>query len=208
MWFVRHFWKSLLLVATLLGIFAIPSDRQQSGQMLMPYQRVWAMIDQNTALWIVALGLGGWLIWTDVRPFVRGWFRKKFSSRHAEICSELADHLSLMRADVREAEHWSNPDNMDRDRTAQWRQRIIRVDALISQISYDQLTADAVRLFVMTCARSVRHALAHIPDTDLERELDDLSGPLFECLHSGKPINPALVRVPRWRLETVAGIQP
>jgi hypothetical protein len=69
-WLFRHFWKTLLVVATMLGVFAIPLEIQSRSEIIRPYRRAWAMVDRTTALWVAVAFLGLLLVWSDVRPWL------------------------------------------------------------------------------------------------------------------------------------------
>ena len=66
----RYFKRGLLAVMTLLGILWLPKDIQDTEEALTPWQGALAMIDQNTALWCLAIALVGVLFWSDGRRFV------------------------------------------------------------------------------------------------------------------------------------------
>lgn len=191
---LRAVWKSLVAAMALIGLFWLPADIVSYDQALGPWQRLWALVSRETLLWAFALTLFAWLVWTDLRPFVRGRLKRKFSPRHAAICSDLADHLSRLGSGSKDAPHWASPGHFNEAKAVQWDACLNQVDALMAQIAYDTETADAARLYARHCARIVRLALKGQPTEEIEAALDNLSGPVFQCLHTGKPVNPALLR--------------
>jgi hypothetical protein len=190
--FVRMFWKSLTAGMFLLGLFWLPADVQSYSQALGPWQRLWALLDRETLLWIFALGLFAWLVWTDVRPFMRGRMAKKFPPRHAAVCGELAKQISTLREETFSVRHWAMSQG-DLARVAQYERTLIRIDRLRAQIAYDQATNDAVAAFTLSCLAFVDAELKRQPIEAAVDGILELSGPLIESLHRAKPLNPDVV---------------
>lgn len=71
--FFNSIWRLILAALTLLGVFYLPVDIQQSDQALKPWQKLIAMIDQLTALKIFGVLAVFWIAWIDLRPFFYRW---------------------------------------------------------------------------------------------------------------------------------------
>lgn len=73
MWFLKTFWRSLLLSATLIGLIFLASDLGDVPEAIEDWRRVFAVIDVNTALWIFSLTALAYIIWIDARPLYERW---------------------------------------------------------------------------------------------------------------------------------------
>jgi hypothetical protein len=204
----RMFWKSITAGMFLLGLFWLPADVQSYDQALGPWQRLWSLFSRETLLWIFALGLFAWLVWTDARPFIRGKFKRKFPPKHAEICRKLADHLGEMRQLALASRAWVIRDNKPapakRANYVNFSRHYVAVQKLAGQISYDRDTADAVKDYAQICAIMVDQMEKDDHSEDEEAAIARLTPPLFEALHSGQPVNRAALPWPQWLIGTAA----
>ena len=80
MWIFKKFWQTLVVLATIIGILYTPSDLKGLPNVLMPLLKLLAMIERETYLLALVFIFGGWIIWTDLRPF----FEKLFTSKYSE----------------------------------------------------------------------------------------------------------------------------
>lgn len=78
----------------LFGIFWLPKDVQDWQQAAAPWKRALSMVDQNTALWIFAIAALAYIIWIDIRPWVKALLQRK-----------RVDVRSLKQADGRHNHH-------------------------------------------------------------------------------------------------------
>lgn len=76
---LKRLWGLLLLPPTLLGIYYFPADLNESlsDEVSQPWRRAFAMLERETLLWAVCLGLVGWVIWTQIRPYARAFMEKR-----------------------------------------------------------------------------------------------------------------------------------
>ncbi len=65
------FWAVIGFSLTLFGIFWLPKDLSDWEQAADSWQRIFAMIDQNTALWAFSLCALAYIFWIDLRPYVK-----------------------------------------------------------------------------------------------------------------------------------------
>lgn len=75
---LKRFWALVLLPPTLLGIWYFPADLSESTSVNVskPWREALAVVDRETLLWLLCLGLGGWAVWSEIRPYVLRLFRK------------------------------------------------------------------------------------------------------------------------------------
>lgn len=201
--FIKICWRSIGYVLTVFGVYWLPKDVQDSDVAAGPWERVGSMFDQNTALWIVCVGLGAWLIWIDVRPFVREKLGAKYPPRHAAILQELADSLAELKETALRTAGLSSyvPGSLERLYAA-FDPPYRRARSLIEQISYDRPTAQTARDFVHICSMIITDTMANQGSGDQRKELEEMSGPIFRALHSGKSINRAAIPLPQWQRDT------
>lgn len=93
--FVKRLWALVLLPPTLLGIWLLPADiaASSSEDVVEPWQRLLAMFDQTTLLWVFAISSASWIIWAEIRPFIRRW-----RNRPPAFRGKLEEHLTEDRA--------------------------------------------------------------------------------------------------------------
>ena len=196
---VRGVWKSIGAGMFLLGLFWLPADLQTYDQALSPWQRLWAMTDRETLLWVFALGLFAWLVWTDVRPFLRRHMADRLPARHPDICSALAEELAKMQMIVLAFDNWSKRDSAEVElRNNELDQAAGRVDTLCAQLYYDGDTFDAVQSFASLCVAYLRAVTDGEPTRQLADQIYEASAPLFRMLHGGRRLSPSEVPEPRW----------
>jgi hypothetical protein len=66
------FWAGIGFSLTLSGIFWLPKDLSDWKQAADPWQKMFVMIDQNTALWAFSLCALAYIFWIDLRPLIKG----------------------------------------------------------------------------------------------------------------------------------------
>jgi hypothetical protein len=201
---LRACWRSISAGMFLLGLFWLPADVEQYGQALSPWQRLWAMVDRETLLWAFALGLFAWLVWTDVRPFVRGRLRARFPARHAEILRAISDQLA--KAD-QIATHRINAmlpisESGKMGHLTQFHTESLRTEGLLYQIAYDGQTVGTVRDYLHLCGMILHDELDRSDTRESRSVLEQLRGPIYQALHSGKSINRSALPLPQWMLNT------
>lgn len=206
---ILRFWRALCVVLTLFGIYWLPKDAQDYGAAAEPWQRAWSMVDQNGALWALVLVFGGWIIWSDVRPLWRQWRGPKYPSRHAAILQELADRLSeakqvtctranaLALTDTWKLQHW-----------ARFQAAREKAESLADQVSYDAPTTQTIRDYLHLCMMIVDDECSSRDNRDEREQLRAISGPIFQRLHDGKPINRDAIPLPQWMRDTGSKIRP
>lgn len=65
---------SIAVLMSLVGIFWLPKNIEDIGEAAGTWRRFAAMIDQNAALWALALTSAVYIVWMDIRPYVRARF--------------------------------------------------------------------------------------------------------------------------------------
>lgn len=189
---------------TALGAFGLilwfPKDWEDRADAWAVWARWLGVLDQQTLLWIFAAVLLVWLVWTDVRPFIRGKMQKKFPPRHAEVCAEIARELRQLRTDALDAPNWVDSDAQEMDPVMwlQFKHTASHIDSLLGEISYDPVTDEAVRSFMSRCASMVMGTFSKEQTEGIQREIREMAAPLFQSLHTGKPLSPASIPAPRW----------
>jgi hypothetical protein len=70
--FLRHFWQAIVAVGTLFGILFLAKDAYDLPDAI----KAWGPLvpDRERALLIFASVLVTWIVWSDIRPFVRKYF--------------------------------------------------------------------------------------------------------------------------------------
>lgn len=67
---ISRFWKSIIFIAGLIGLIFIPADILDIPDALTEWNRVFSMIDQNTALWVFVMAALIYIVWIDARPLL------------------------------------------------------------------------------------------------------------------------------------------
>jgi hypothetical protein len=86
-WFIKTFRRSLGALGGLLTLIFLASDVRDIPQALAGWRRMFAMIDQNTALWIFSISALVYIFWVDARPFIERW--RGGSSSPISVANEL-----------------------------------------------------------------------------------------------------------------------
>lgn len=121
-----------------------------------------------------------------------GWafaFRSKYPDRHKEVLQAVA----LPIATVQEQALTYAPRDHEQMRAAK-----SAAEALVSEIPYDSVTADAVRTFIQACyIASATHDTAD-EFRKARNDVTKMAPYLFQCLHGGKGVDRRKVNWPDW----------
>lgn len=76
---LKLFYLSVSFGAFLVSIFYLPVDVVDWETAAKPWEKVLAMFNQNTALWVFSLIALAYIFWIDIRPFVIKWKKAKLN---------------------------------------------------------------------------------------------------------------------------------
>lgn len=86
-------WRSGSTFMAILGILLLPKDLADSPDAAAQWWRLFGKIDQATALWVVAVCLGLYVLWIDTRPFILKIIEaRRGTSLQVETCC-ISSHL-------------------------------------------------------------------------------------------------------------------
>jgi hypothetical protein len=94
MWLLNSFWRTLVAVTILLGLFYIPSDIKGLPQALRgPFR--FLVTYKETLILLYALALTLWIAWRDARPYLKPRITKVFGGQtRSEVIAALDDYLA------------------------------------------------------------------------------------------------------------------
>lgn len=196
---IIRFWKTLGVLTLIIGVIFLPKNLQGLGEAAEPWRRMWSIVDQNTALWIVAITMGGWIIWTDVRPYWREWLRERYPPRHAAILQDLAAPLATAEsAAATRINALMRSDAAMTGLQERFYEATAKIERLVSEIPYDTSTAKTIRDYVHLCAMILHDEIAGNDTRENRALLQKMRVPVFKALHSGKSINREAVPLADW----------
>jgi hypothetical protein len=102
---IKIAWKAVLALLLVMGIIYLPADIGGVAEAYPGLARAFGMLDRVSLLVAVAVILVLYILWMDVRPYVRRWFLPSIEKTGKE-CRELADEIFSEKAkwDVLHAE--------------------------------------------------------------------------------------------------------
>ena len=89
---ILHILKSIGPALALFGFFWLPKDIEDRGEAAVVWWKWFAMIDQNTALWVFSILMAVYITWVNVRPSILTWWKSKFSPSPVENNTILIDN--------------------------------------------------------------------------------------------------------------------
>jgi hypothetical protein len=99
---VKRFWIALGFALTLLGVFWVPKNLEDSHEAATAWQRLFAMVDQNGALWVFSIAALLYIFWIDVRPYV---LKRKKRRGLAKRLDDFRDEGVRLRNDINKGEN-------------------------------------------------------------------------------------------------------
>jgi hypothetical protein len=201
---IIRIWKTIGVLLVAFGLYWLPKDIQDSGQAAEPWQRAWALVDQNTLLWVALVVMGGWVIYSDLRPLWREWRGPKYPTRHAAILQQIADCIAEAEqvATVRLNALMTLSTEARLDHYQAFHAAQLKVHRLTTQIAYDGPTVTTVNDYLHLCGMILDDELNRQPSAGERRELDQIRGSIFERLHAGKSLNRDAIPLPQWMRDT------
>lgn len=85
-------WHALLALGALVGIIFLPQDIGDLPEALKKWQPIVAPITRERALIIFSSICLAWVVWIDIRPFVRAW-RTQTTGRHINEGTKRSESL-------------------------------------------------------------------------------------------------------------------
>jgi hypothetical protein len=94
MWLLNSFWRTLVAVTVLLGLFYIPSDIKGLPQALRgPIG--FLVTYKQTLILAYAVALPLWIAWRDARPYLKSRITRVFGGQtRSEVIAALDDYLA------------------------------------------------------------------------------------------------------------------